>query len=171
MFILSSEGPDGLGGACPKCRHYPLLRWADPKPAARSKGDCGPAETPSPTGVLCPKCGWRKQDLRSVRYEFTCKCGRYMGPIYVLETKKLGKYVCFACSAKRQANGLSPNPYVKVRYEVWCEGRCGFLQGWCDLPETVPLTHQASGYLCMVCAKKPIHRNEIMRGSRILVAR
>lgn len=170
MFIIDAERDGRVETMCPKCRHRPLLHWADPKPPARAKGEYGPSETPSPTGVFCPKCGWKRQDLRSVRHEFTCKCGRYMGPIYVLETRKLGKYVCFACAGKRRAQGLNPNPHVKVRYEVWCQGGCGSLQAWLDLHETVPLVHQASGYFCTACAKTPKARNEIMRGSAILVA-
>lgn len=170
MFLIEAERDGRVLPRCPKCDHRPLLTWADPASPMRSRGEYGPAELPSPTGVMCPRCGWKRQDLRSVRHEFACRCGRYMGPIFVLETRKLGKYVCFACAAKRRGRGLNPNPHVKVRYEVWCGGGCGSLQGWCDLPETVPLTHQASGYLCMTCAKSPKGRNEIMSGSAILVA-
>jgi len=136
MRIIATDDP-ASGTACPRCRHRPTVAF----------------EQVGRTGSLCPRCSRIEWDLRSVRYEFTCKCGRAMGPIYVIETKTLGKYICFACAALRRDRGLSPNPRVKVRYEVWCEGRCGSLQGWLDLAEGKPVEHRASNYWCTPCAR------------------
>lgn len=124
------------GTECPRCRHRPTV----------------PFEKAGRTGSFCPKCAWISWDLASVRHEFTCRCGRAMGPIYTLSTAKLGKYICFACAARRRSSGLAPNPRVKVRYEAWCAGRCGSLQGWVDLPEAVPLNDQTGHYMCTPCA-------------------
>lgn len=144
---------------CPQCRHHPILNYGNGMRELDGRWNGVAARIPEAAGVLCPKCGWTKQDLRSVRYEFTCKCGRYMGPIYLVETRKLGKYVCFTCAGKRRSAGLHPNPKVNVRYEIWCDGRCGSLQGYLDFPETTSPEYaegRRHDYFCNACAKKPV---------------
>lgn len=117
------KAPNGEVPTCPKCKAANLL-VVEKTDEKRS-------------GVICRSCGWWHGDAKTDRHFLRCEdtCGEEMGPVSILEGMTRPKYICRGCAERRKADKVEPDPSIKVRTAIRCQGECGTLVGYIDHPE------------------------------------